>query len=291
MLQLFLSYAHQDAALVQQLSMDLRRPDIEPWLDDKLKLAGVWNEEIDERIKGCNFFMPLLSRATQVGADDRFFRKEWQLALDAKRVFLPVRLQECELPLSLPKDLKAAIEDHQWVALFPSYEEGLRRILRFLHDNKRTGVFEESFSCLGPDNDDWRLGAWKVDEADSTGGNSQSLCGIAKLSPAALLPQAVRQTAAIILELPDRKLMLRYRRRLRVDASFGGSAEFRVVIDGEIVDSATRADSNDDEWTTRSVSVPDRGARRVVLEFIVTASSSLNYFSSATAWIDDLRIA
>jgi hypothetical protein len=161
-------------------------------MDDELKLAGVWNDEISERIKACDFFVPLLSRATQEGGDDRFFRKEWQLALDAKRPFLSVYLEQCELPPSVSKDLKAEINDRQFAELFPSREEGLRQILRFLHEKKRTGVFEENFSCLGPDNIGWRLGNWQLDEADSTGENSGSLRGVAQLSKTALLPQAVR---------------------------------------------------------------------------------------------------
>jgi hypothetical protein len=291
LLRLFLSYAHQDAAGVRKLSSDLRRPDIEPWMDDELKLAGVWNDEINERIKGCDFFVPLLSRATQEGGDDRFFRREWQLAFDAKRPFLTVYLEQCELPLSVSMDLKAEMKDRQWAELFLSYEEGLRQILRFLHEKKRTGVFEESFSCLGPDNIGWRLGSWQLDEADITGGNSRSLRGIARLSNTALLPQAMRQTAAITIELPGRPLQLRYRRRLRLSAPVGGEATFRVAIDGEITDTASHSDPAEDEWTTRSVPVPDRGARRVALELTVTASSNLNYFPSGEAWVDDLRIA
>jgi hypothetical protein len=34
-----------------------------------------------------------------------------------------------------------------------------------------------------------------------------------------------------------------------------------------------------------------RGARRAALEFSVNASSTLNYFPSAEAWVDDLRLA
>ena len=89
-------------------------------------------------------------------------------------------LEECRLPADLPKALVAAIESIQREDLFPSYEDGLRRILRFLHGEKRTGVFEETFSCLGPDNAGWRLGAWQLDEADTTGENSRSLHAVAK---------------------------------------------------------------------------------------------------------------
>jgi hypothetical protein len=286
-----LSYASQDAERVRRFAADLRRPGIEPWLDDELKLAGRWNDEIADRIAACDLFLALMSRATQDGAADRFFRREWRLAHEGQRRFLPVRLEECALPASLPEALLAAIESIQREDLFPSYEDGLRRILRFLHVEKRTGVFEETFSCLGPDNAGWRLGDWQLDQADTTGENSRSLHAVAKASPAQLLPQAVRRTAAIDLDLPGGPLMLRYRRRLQLSAPVGGEAGFEVKVDGEVVDGVSQADAAEDDWTTRSVPVPDRGARRARLEFAVAIASSLNYFPTAEAWVDDLRIA
>ncbi|MGH6900477.1 MAG: toll/interleukin-1 receptor domain-containing protein [Geminicoccaceae bacterium] len=291
MLRLFLSYASHDADRVRRFSADLRRPGIEPWMDDELKLAGQWNIEIEDRIAACDLFLAFLSRATQDGDANRFFRREWQLAHEAQRRFLPVRLEECRLPASLPEALATAIESRQREDLFPSYEEGLRRILRFLHEEKRSGVFEETFSCLGPDNAGWRLGDWQLDDADSTGENSRSLHAVAEASPTQLLPQAVRRTAAIDIDLPGRPLMLRYRRRLQLSAPVGGEAGFQVVVDGEVVDSISQADAAENDWSTRSVPVPDRGARRATLELTVTISSSLNYFPSAEAWVDDLRIA
>jgi hypothetical protein len=290
-LALFLSYASQDAERVQRFAADLRRPGIEPWMDDELKLAGRWNDEIGERIATCDLFVALMSRVTQEGDAKRFFRREWRLAHKAQRRFLPVRLEECRLPASLPKVLAAAIESRQREDLFPSYEEGLRRILRFLHEEKRTGVFEETFSCLGPDNTGWRLGSWQLNDADSTGENSQSIRAVARLASTQLLPQAVRQTAAIDIDLPSQPLLLRYRRRLQPSAPVGGEAGFRVTIDGEVVDTASQADAAEGDWTTRSVPVPDRGARRATLELTVTASGTMNYFPSAEASIDDLRIA
>jgi len=234
--------------------------------------------------------VPFLSRATQQGGENRFFPTEWQFAFDAKRPFLTVFLEPCELPPSASEDLKAEMKRREWVELFPSREESLRRILRFLYEQKRTGVFEESFSCLGPDNIGWRLGGWQLNEADSTGENSGSLYGIAQFNPA-LPPQTVRQTAAITIGLPGRPLMLRYRRRFRLYAPVLGEASFRVAVDGEVIDAASHSDPAEDEWTTRSVPVPDRGARQAALEFTVTASSTANYFPSAEAWVDDLRMA
>src|SRR3954451_20964032 len=170
--------------------------------------------------------------------------REWQLAHKAQCRFLPIYLEECCLPASLPKPLAAAIGSQQHQELFPSYEKGLGRILRFLHEVKRTGVFEETFSCLSPDNAGWRLdrSGWQLDKADSTGENSRSIRVMAQLAPTKLLPQVVRQTAAIDIDLPGGPLLLRYRRRLQLSAPLGGEAGFRVMVDGETVDAASQAD-------------------------------------------------
>jgi hypothetical protein len=290
MLQLFLSYAHEDADRVRRFWGELKRPGIEPWMDYQLKLAGIWNDEIDERVKTCAFFIPILFKATQEGAACRFFRKEWQMALDARRTFLPVRLEECALPEALAEPLVTEFRNRQHEDMFPSYENSLIKILRTLHDAKRSGVFEETFSCLGPDNVGWRLGGWQLDDADSTGENSRSIRGAASLTPTQLLPQRVKRTAAIDVDLPDGPLHLRYRRRLRLSAPLGGEATLQVVVDGEVVDKASPADSVEDDWVTKSLPMPDLGATRATIEFSVTASGELNYLPSAEAWIDDVRI-
>jgi hypothetical protein len=291
MLRLFLSYASQDVERARKLSADLRRPGIELWMDDELKLAGRWNDEIEERIATSDFFLLVLSQATQMGDAKRFFRREWELAYKSRRPLLPVRLEECQLPPSLSEDLATEIGNLQREDLFPSYEEGLRRVLRFLHEAKRTGVFEETFSCLGPDNSGWRLRGWQLDDADSTGENSRSLRAAARLSSAQLLPQTSTHTAAIDIDLPGRPLIIRYRRQIQLSAPMGGAASFRVVMDGEVVDTASQESSPENEWTTRSVPIPDRGARRATLELTVSAFGSMNYFPSAEVCVDDLRIS
>jgi hypothetical protein len=289
-LKLFLSYASEDVDQVRWFSAKLHGSGIDVWMDDELKLAGHWNDEIQERIATCDLFLPLLSRATQMGGTTRFFRREWRLAHAAQRRFLPVRMEDCQLPASLPKSLAATIQSYQREDLFPSYEEGLRRILRFLHREKRTGVFKETFSCYGPDNPAWLLGGWEL-EASSRVENSHSIHAAIRLDPMQPLPQVAGQTASIDIDLPGRALLLRYRCRLRLSAPVGGEAAFRVLIDGEVVDTASHTNLAGDEWVTRSVPVPDRGARRATLEFTIAVFGGMNYFPAAEAWIDDVRIA
>ena len=291
MLKVFISYASEDHERVRKLAADLRRPGIDTWMDDELKLAGRWNDEIEERIPGSDLFVLVLSRATLSGNAQRFFRKEWELAFQSQRRVLPVRLDACELPASLPADRAAAIGALQREDLFPSYEEGLRRILRLLFEMKRSGIFEETFSCLGPDNPAWRLHGWQMDDADSTGENSQSIHAAARLSPMRPLPQTSSESASIDVDLPGGPLMFRYRRRIALSAQLGGVASFQVAVDGEVVDKATHENPPEDEWTTRSVPIPHRGERRARLELTVSATGQMNYFPSAEAWVDDLRIA
>ena len=40
-----------------EVATHLRRPGIEPWMDCKLKLAGRWNIEIDDRISANNLLL------------------------------------------------------------------------------------------------------------------------------------------------------------------------------------------------------------------------------------------
>ena len=49
--------------------------------------------------------------------------------------------------------------------------------------------------------------------------------------------------------------------------------------------------SPEDDWSTHAVPIPDQGERRAILELTVSASGEMNYFPSAEAWVDDLRIA
>ena len=283
MLHLFLSYAHEDAARVRNFASDLRRPGIDSWMDDELKLAGIWNDEIEERAANCDFFVPLLSKATEQGSASRFFRREWELASKGKRRVLPIRLEDCRLP--------AEFESRQCEDLFPSYEDGLRRILRFLHLENRTGVFEETFSCLGPDNAGWRLNGWQLDPADSTGENSQSIC--VTICPsrrscfrnAPVRPLRSTSTSRVVQSCSGIDGAYDYRHRLAEQQTFGSQLTAKSSIPSR---KTTRPNL---EWSTQSVPLPDLGERRARLEITASAYGEMNYFPSAEAWVDDLRIA
>jgi hypothetical protein len=192
---------------------------------------------------------------------------------------MPVRLEDCALP--------DALKARQWQDLFP-YDQGIVRLLRFLHQEKRTGVFEEMFSCNGPDNRDWALDGWELDPFDHTGRKSQSLHGSADLMQAQQL--TVVRTAAIAVDAAG-AATLNYYRRLQL-STFLGEAAFAVLIDDgreQVIDEQSGAISQDG-WEERRIRLPELASPRIRLSFRIRTHSSMNYLSNAKAWVDDLRL-
>lgn len=56
MIEVFISYASEDYDLARRLHGDLRRPRIDPWLDDELRPGGAWNDDIVRQIAESSTF-------------------------------------------------------------------------------------------------------------------------------------------------------------------------------------------------------------------------------------------
>jgi hypothetical protein len=129
----FLSYAREDLDAAERLYMDLRRAEIDAWMDKKNLLPGQnWEHEIRKAIRGARYFLALVSKVS-VGKRG-FVQREMRLAMDVldevpiDQIFLiPVRLDDSE-----PPDFK--IKAINRVDLFPSYRKGLERLLSTLAD-------------------------------------------------------------------------------------------------------------------------------------------------------------
>lgn len=78
----FISYASEDQAAAASLGDALASNGIQVWLDkNSLNGGDRWKEVIQNNIESCSMFLPLISRHTQT-MERRYFRKEWNLALD-----------------------------------------------------------------------------------------------------------------------------------------------------------------------------------------------------------------
>ncbi|MCP4107087.1 MAG: toll/interleukin-1 receptor domain-containing protein [Desulfobacteraceae bacterium] len=130
-IKIFISYANEDYEIAKRLYDDLKASGIMPWLDKENILPGQnWKDEINKAIKNSSHFLMLLSSNSV--SKRGYVQKEKMIALElldeipiGNIYVIPVRLDG-----SKPVDEK--LQNLQWVDLFPSYNTGLKQIIRAL---------------------------------------------------------------------------------------------------------------------------------------------------------------
>jgi hypothetical protein len=127
----FISYAREDQSWAERLYMDLRKQEINAWLDVRCLAAGAdWQFEIKRAIRDSRYFILLLSKHS---INKRgFVQKEMKEAFDALQEFpkgsiflIPARLDKTE-------PIDEELLELNWVDLNPDYHDGLARILSSL---------------------------------------------------------------------------------------------------------------------------------------------------------------
>ena len=124
----FVSYAREDRETALWLYRALKRAGAKPWLDVEDLLPGQnWKSEIRNAIRESIFFLAVLSQ--RAVSKRGFVQSELKQALEVLEEFpesdvfvLPVRIDECTPSHERLKDL-------HWVDLFPSFNDGFRKIL------------------------------------------------------------------------------------------------------------------------------------------------------------------
>ncbi len=76
----FLSYASEDRTAARALRDALAATGLEVWYDEN-ELGGgdAWDQKIRRQIRDCDYFMPMISAATEKRKEG-YFRREWRLA-------------------------------------------------------------------------------------------------------------------------------------------------------------------------------------------------------------------
>lgn len=124
----FISYAREDIEAARRLYEDLKHADAYPWFDKESLLPGQkWKIVIRQAIRDSRYFLAVLSSKSVTKRG--FIHKELTDALELLDEFpeseifiIPVRLDDCR-----PSHEK--LFDLHWVDMFPSWEEGLKKIL------------------------------------------------------------------------------------------------------------------------------------------------------------------
>ena len=130
-MKVFISYSRKDIQSAIKLYESLKENGISTWIDTENILPGQnWKFTIRKAIKSCDYFLALLSNSSI--SKRGYVQKELKIALEildespASDVFIiPVRLENCE-----PVDER--LYDIQWVDLFPSFENGVKKIISYL---------------------------------------------------------------------------------------------------------------------------------------------------------------
>jgi hypothetical protein len=134
--RVFLAYVEEDLAAVRGLFEDFLAAGFDPWLDKEKLLPGQnWPRAIERAIRLADFFVACFSRraVSKTGG----FQSELRYALDcAARLplddvyFIPLRLEECELPERIASQT-------QYADLFPDREAGVARVVASIRRQMR----------------------------------------------------------------------------------------------------------------------------------------------------------
>jgi TIR domain len=81
----FVSYAREDLAAVQELRAGLAAAGVTVWFDlDRLEAGDDYDRKIRGNIARCSYFIPVLSATTERRLE-AYFRREWSFAIDRSR--------------------------------------------------------------------------------------------------------------------------------------------------------------------------------------------------------------
>ncbi len=129
--KVFISYAAEDYEAAKKLYNDLKLAGVEPWMDKEDILVGQnRNYVIRKMISDSSYFLALFSSKSVF--EKSHIHNELKKAMESFDNFpdsgifiLPVRLDNCWHP-------NEELQELQHCDLFPSYEQGLNKILRVL---------------------------------------------------------------------------------------------------------------------------------------------------------------
>lgn len=139
---IFLSYASEDRAAARVLRDALIATGLDVWYDES-KLGGgdAWDQKIRRQIRDCDFFMPVISQATEQRKEG-YFRREWRLAAERTMDMADDVLFLLPVAIDDTSDAGARVPDKflavQWLRLpaghpTPELEALARRLLEGEH--------------------------------------------------------------------------------------------------------------------------------------------------------------
>lgn len=95
---IFISYAHKDSEIVYEEIAQLHRAGYRIWYDEGIGASNEWPEEIANAVIGCSAFLAFVSPQSTSSVN---CRNEINLALNEKKPFLAIHIEDSSLPPGL----------------------------------------------------------------------------------------------------------------------------------------------------------------------------------------------
>lgn len=125
---IFISYAREDQTWAERLYMELRKQELNAWLDIRcLKPGANWKLEIHKTIRKSRYFILLLSKHSLNKRG--FVQREIKEALQVMKEFPTGEIFLIPARLDMTDPVDEELQELNWVNLFPNFHDGLARIL------------------------------------------------------------------------------------------------------------------------------------------------------------------
>lgn len=131
--KIFISYAHSDSEAARRIADELRKVELQVWLDaSSLQPGQNWVAEINLALEDAGYLLVLLS---PVSLASQWVQSEWTSMLTRLLggknggIVIPLRLEDVRVP--------ALLQPLQYVDLFPDFDAGVRKIVGFLLSQTR----------------------------------------------------------------------------------------------------------------------------------------------------------
>lgn len=155
MKHVFISYVRENKEIVDWFCKELESYGIKVWLDrNDIDPGTFWEEAIRKAIQEGAFFMACFSKEYSDRAKT-YMNEEITLAIDELRLrhpdqawFIPVKLNECEIP-DRPIGAGKTLRSLQVVALYEGWTKGVQRILKVVQPESLSGQEDSSSEELG----------------------------------------------------------------------------------------------------------------------------------------------
>ena len=109
-MRIFISYAREDQAAVEELSADLERARVQVWMDEELIGGEAWWDTVLEQIRSCELYIFALSPNS---VRSRACQAQLDYAIALSRPLLPVLIRDVAIQLAHPAIVRTQMVDYR----------------------------------------------------------------------------------------------------------------------------------------------------------------------------------